>query len=386
MQPQDADTVTAMLERLRALAPMVTEHRGAIEQERRLPAPLFRALAEAGLFRLWLPRALGGPELSPLGFMAVVEAAAALDASVGWVVGNGGGASRIAGYLAPGAARDLFDDQGAFMVTATGAVGRAVPVAGGYRVTGRWPYGSGIHGATAVSALCAVAQPDREGPAPMVMCCAPIGAARVIDNWHVSGLRGTGSCDWLLEDAFVPDTFTFSFPDQRATQPGVVFRMPVISSFAWSVAVVPLAVARAALDDFVAVAQDRVRAGTTQPLRERELIQSEVGRADALLRAGRALLAEAMQALVAAVDRDAADLLPLRVGLRQAAAHAAETALRVAAILEGMAGTAAIQEAGTLPHRLRDLRAAVQHVAMSPYNFITAGRVAMGLEAGTTRV
>jgi alkylation response protein AidB-like acyl-CoA dehydrogenase len=391
METHEADTVARLVERLDVLAPMIAECRAGIEEERRLPAPLFNALAEAGLFRLWLPRNVGGPELSPFGFMEVVEAAAALDGSVGWVVGNGAGASRIAGYLEQDAVRSLFGDPYAFMVTGTGAVGRAVPVEGGYRVSGRWPFGSGIHGATAVSGLCAVEQPGRDGPAlmipaPMIMCCAPIAAACVIDNWHVSGLRGTGSCDWLLEDVFVPSAFAFGFPDQRATQPGAVFRMPAISSFAWSVAVVPLAVARAALDDFVAVARDKVRLGTTQPLREREVIQSEVGRADAMLKAGRALLVEAMQALVVVVERGEADLLARRAGLRQAAAHAAETALRVAAMLEGMAGTAAILEAGKLPRHLRDLRAAVQHVAMSPHNFIIAGRLALGLEAGTTRV
>ncbi|MGE0724763.1 MAG: acyl-CoA dehydrogenase family protein, partial [Alphaproteobacteria bacterium] len=250
MQAQETETVAVLLARVRALAPMVDAHRAAIERERRLPAPLFDALAEAGLFRLWLPRALGGPELSPLGFMAVVEAAAALDASVGWVVGNGGGASRIAGYLAEDAARSLFEDPRALLVTATGAVGRAVAVDGGYRVSGRWPFGSGIHGATAVSGLCAVEPPGSVGPATTIICCAPIDAARVIDNWHVSGLCGTGSCDWVLEDVFVPSAFAFAFPDQRASQPGVVYRMPGPSSFAWSVSVVPLALARAALDDF----------------------------------------------------------------------------------------------------------------------------------------
>lgn len=386
MEAQEAETVAQLLDRLHMLAPMVAECRAAIEQERRLPAPLFSALAEAGLFRLWLPRALGGPELSPFGFMRVVEAAAALDASVGWVVGNGGGASRIAGYLAPEAAHALLGDPHAFVVTATGAVGRAVPVEGGYRVSGRWPFGSGIHGATGVAGLCAVEAAGRDGPPPTIICCAPIAATRVIDTWQVAGLCGTGSCDWVLEDVFVPAPFTFGFPDHQATQPGAVYRMPVLSSFAWSVSVVPLALARAALDGFVAVARDKVRLGTSQPLREREVIQAEVGRADALLRAGRALLVEAMQALVTAVEREETELLGVRAGLRQAAAHTAETALRVAAMLEGTAGTAAILETGPLPRRLRDLRASAQHVAMSPHNLTIAGRLALGLDAGTTRV
>jgi alkylation response protein AidB-like acyl-CoA dehydrogenase len=150
--------------------------------------------------------------------------------------------------------------------------------------------------------------------------------------------------------------------------------------------VVPLGIARAALNEFVLIARDKVRVGTTQRLQEREVIQTELGRADAMLRSARALLVEAMLELVAAVDGGETDLLVLRATLRQAAAHAAETALRIATMLEGMAGTAAIRETSQLPRRLRDLRASVQHVAMSPNYFAVAGRLLMGMDAGTSRV
>jgi alkylation response protein AidB-like acyl-CoA dehydrogenase len=115
---------------------------------------VFSRPKKAGLFRLLLPRRLGGPELSPADFTMVVEAAARLDGSVGWVVGNGAGASRIAGYIEDGAARALLGTPGAFMVTATGAVGQAAPTDGGYRVSGRWPFGSGLSSAT-LSLACA---------------------------------------------------------------------------------------------------------------------------------------------------------------------------------------------------------------------------------------
>lgn len=382
----DRDTADLLLERLRGLAPIVEEHRKAIDAERRLPAPLFTALAEAGLFRLWLPRALDGPELSPLEFMEVVETATALDASVGWIVGNGGGASRVAGYLPEAAARRLFADPRAFLVLATGAVGRAVPVQGGYRVTGRWPYGSGIHGATGVAGLCAVATPGQEGAAPTLMAIAPIEAAAVIDTWQVSGLKGTGSCDFTLQDVFVPADHVFGYPDQRAVMPGLVYRLPVVSSFSWSVSVVPLAIARAILEDAAGLMRDRMRVGTSVALRERESIQSEVGRAEAILRAARALMIEAMLALMAAVERGETALIPRRADLRLATAYAADSALRAAAMLEAAVGAVAIQEGGPLARRLRDLRAAVQHVAMSPNSFIVAGRLRLGLDAGTMRI
>jgi len=100
--------VDEMLAQVRQLAPLVAEHRQAIDRERRLPEAVFKALADAGLFRLWLPKALGGPELSPQEFMDVVEAASGLDGSIGWLVGNGGGMSRAAGYLPETAVRTWF--------------------------------------------------------------------------------------------------------------------------------------------------------------------------------------------------------------------------------------------------------------------------------------
>ncbi len=126
-----------LIGRARDLAPLVQAHRAAFDRERRLPEPGFAALAEAGLFRLFLPAALGGPELSALEFMRVVEAAAELDGSIGWLVGNGGGMSRAGGYLPEPVARPWFDDPRAFVVAATGATGTATMAAGGYRVTGR---------------------------------------------------------------------------------------------------------------------------------------------------------------------------------------------------------------------------------------------------------
>src|SRR4051794_4787571 len=102
------DRVAEYLAAIHRLAPLIAQHRASFDETRRLPDVLFNALADAGLFRLWLPEALGGPELSPDEFMTVVEAASALDGSVGWLVGNGGGMSRIGGYPPRPVARQWF--------------------------------------------------------------------------------------------------------------------------------------------------------------------------------------------------------------------------------------------------------------------------------------
>src|SRR6266498_2412265 len=113
-----ADRVSGMLEAVQALAPLITAQRSEFDGGRRLPDAVFAALADAGLFRLWLSEALGGPELSSFDFMRVVEAASALDGSVGWLVGNGGGMSRIGGYLGEAVVREWFADPRAFVASA----------------------------------------------------------------------------------------------------------------------------------------------------------------------------------------------------------------------------------------------------------------------------
>src|SRR3954463_14088057 len=122
MLARSPDRVAEYLAAIHRLAPLIAQHRASFDEKRRLPDVLFEALADAGLFRLWLPEALGGPELSPGEFMKVVEAASALDGSVGWLVGNGAGMSRLGGYLSEPVATDWFADQRAFVVSgATGA-------------------------------------------------------------------------------------------------------------------------------------------------------------------------------------------------------------------------------------------------------------------------
>ena len=366
------------------LAPLIAEQRQCFDRDRRLSDAVFRALAEAGLFRLYLPKALGGPEFSPFDFMTIVEAASALDGSVGWLVGNGAGMSRIGGYLSADVVRSWFADPLAFIASATGAVGTAVEVEGGYRVSGRWPFGSGAHHATRFMGLASVRAPDgKDGPP---LCCYfDRSNVRVHDNWFVSGLRATGSCDFEVEDSFVPASHTHPLTDFRPTQAGAVYRLPGVSAFAWTVSVVPLGIARGALDAFIALAGKKPRIGGGGQLRDSELVQAVVGRAEAALRSARALLIEAMTELMAAVEIGGDRLVEARVAFRIATANAADSAARVVEMIAAPAGTAAIFETGTLERSIRDVQAAIKHVAMSQNSYALAGRLSLGLPLGTTR-
>jgi alkylation response protein AidB-like acyl-CoA dehydrogenase len=379
-----ADVSTRYLEALHELAPLIAEHRGTFDRERRLPDVVFNALADAGLFRLWLPRSLGGPELSPLDFMSVVEAASALDGSVGWLVGNGGGMSRVGGYLPAAVTRDWFASPRSFVVSATGAVGSAVVVSGGYRITGRWPFGSGAPHATHFMGLVTVG--GNQAPDQARLCCYfDRTQVTVHDTWHVSGLRGTGSSDFEVREAFVPADRLHPFTGHTPTDPGLLYRMPPVSVFAWTVSVVPLGIARGAIDAFLTSAATKSRLGVADPLRDHEMVQAMVGRTETLHSAARALLNEAMSELMAATDVGNERLVAARARLRTAGAHAAETALRIVDMLAVNAGSAAIFETGPLERAIRDAQAAAKHIAMNSTSYTVAGRLRLGLDPGTAR-
>jgi alkylation response protein AidB-like acyl-CoA dehydrogenase len=384
MLAKTSGQVSDYLEAIERLVPVIADHRAAFDSERRLPDAVFNALADAGLFRLWLPGALGGPELSPDDFMTVVEAASALDGSVGWLVGNGAGMSRIGGYLPKPVAREFFSDSHAFFTSSTGAVGAAQKVEGGYRVTGRWPFGSGAYHATHFMALASQKGADGNDEPPL--CCYFERRDVVVhDTWRVSGLRATGSCDFEVRNLFVPEQHTHVFMSPRPTQDGIVYCLPMVSIFAWTVAAVPLGIARGAMNAFVELAGRKARQGVSTLLRDRDIVQSNYGRADASHRAARAFLVEAMSELMAALAENGPRLIEARAVFRTACTHAAESAVRIVDMLAAEAGATAIFETSPIERFVRDVHAAVKHIAMSPNNYVVSGRVGLGLDPGTPR-
>jgi indole-3-acetate monooxygenase len=366
--------VTELVTAVEELAAAVAERRSDFDSNARLPDDLFEQLATLGLFRLLLPSSLGGPGLSALEFMDVVEAASALDGTIGWLAGNGGGMARVGAFLAAESAREIYDDPMAFVVSSTGAVGRAVRVPGGYSVTGRWPFGSGSPHGTWFSPLCVVEE-DEQPTGEMIFVLTPRKDVLLHDNWQVSGLCATGSVDFELVDVFVPDRFTHAFQPQP-TQPGTLYRLPTRSIFSWTVATVPLGIAAGAINDFVETAVSN-RRGDSVPLAERELVQSQLGQVQARTGASRAYLRNTMSALLEGIDAGIS-LEARRVDFRLACTFASQSALWAVDVVTEMAGTQAIMRSSTLERRERDARAAAKHIAMSPAAYVTGGKLRLG--------
>ena len=363
------------------LAAAVAEHRSTFDSDGRLPDHLFEQLAALGLFRLLLPTSVGGHGLSALEFMDVVEAAAALDGTIGWLVGNGGGMARAGGYLPEESAREIFDDPLAFVVSSTGALGRAVRVPGGYSVTGRWPFGSGSPHGTWFAPICGV-EDGGQATGELIFVYAPRKDVLLHDNWQVSGLCATGSVDFELEEVFVPDRFAHAFQPEP-TQPGTLYRLPTRSIFSWTVATVPLGIAAGAIDDFASKGRTAKRSSEGVPFAERELIQSQLGQIQARTAASRAYLRHTMSTLLEGTEAGT-DLDAARIDFLLACTFASQSALWAIDLVTEMAGAVAILRSSPLERRERDARAAAKHVAMSPAAYVTGGKLRLGCDLSNT--
>lgn len=378
------DQTEAILHRLTAMAPLVTAHQPAFDSERRLSAPVIEAMVAADLFRLWAPRKFGGAELSPRALIDIVETAAAIDASFGWCIANASASGQLSGHLPEQVAARWVSDPDSQMAGSTAALGSARRTEGGFLVTGRWPFASGILSARYVNCLCKIEGEGDPANPELIFAHVPADQVAIIDTWHVTGLRGTGSNDFTLTDHFVPTDQTHGFVGSSPVQPGRLYRFPIVSLLCLTVGTVPLGIAQAAIAAFVAGAE-RTRFGAGGPFKDRELIQDQIGRAEALRRASKALVVSALDDLDQALDIGGQELTQARAHFRLALAHSAETCVQVVDRMVACAGAAAIFESSPLARCQRDVHAATQHVAVGPHLFALAGRIRLGMEPGLAR-
>ncbi len=317
------------LGRVAALAPLITASIEQIERERRLPQPLVDAMIEAGLFRLLVPRPLDGGEIDPVGFVRVIEAIARLDASTAWCLCQTAVCGMVAAFLAPEAAWEIFGrDPRAVLAWGSGPGGRAMPVEGGYRVTGTWPFASGGHHATWLGGHCLVLQPDgtpalAASGAPLVRTMLfPASQITMTDNWNVIGLKGTGSDTYSVKDVFVPAAHSLGrddAADRRRHTP--LYHLRTDNMFSSGFASLALGVARGMLEALIALAKEKSPRGLKQTMRESAVVQSDVGELEARLRATRHYLLGTLAEVWEAVERTDQLTIDHRMAIRLAASR-----------------------------------------------------------------
>lgn len=372
------------LSSIHALLPAIRARRQEIEQARRLPRDLVDQLANTGVFSLGVPRAIGGKEASPLDLMRAIEMVATADGSTGWctMLAVSGGAT--AGYMKEPGAREMFANPNAPSAGIAAPAGAAVRVDGGVRVSGRWPFASGITHSDWVWAGCLVMENGKprmtaRGP-EIVHACMPVRDVMVHDTWYVSGLCGTGSNDFSATDLFVPGQRIFALLDPSGHRTEPLYQMPPLHLFVFQLVCVSLGIARSALDEITELAQTKVPSLYTGVLAERPVAQVELARAEAALGAARAFLYGTVEDMWQTVSAGRAPgKRELALG-RVAAMQAAETGAAVAGAANVLAGGSSIYSTSSLQRHARDAEAVTHHFTVAPHTWEEAGRVFLGRE------
>lgn len=363
----------------RSLEPLLRECAAELENGR-VPAALVTAFYDTGVFRAMLPRELGGLEAEPVAWLQLIEDIARIDSSAGWLA-----------FINSGVGLTFLDPErfGQFAVRTGGRVilamslgrvgGTAVRVPGGYRISGRWPFASGSPFATWLGGMSAVCGDDGSpildaaGQPQRLLAIWPAGEARLIDTWDGLGLRGTGSGDFEISGLHVPDEQVnpgFYGPPRYDRALFRIKEMPETGHGAHA-----LGIASAALESFAAIVSSRPAAGSARQaaLGHMQAHQIAFARADAAVRAARALLHQTAAAAFADASAHAELSLELRVRLREANIHAVRASKEAVGLVFDMAGSSAVYRGRPLEKAFRDISTAANHTNYTEIAYAAVG-------------
>jgi alkylation response protein AidB-like acyl-CoA dehydrogenase len=370
---------------VRRLTPLVERLRDDGEQQRRLPQPLFEAMRDAGLFGLWVPRALGGAEVDVETSVRVVEELSRLDGAVGWNVMIAGNTSILWANLKHDVAVEMASDEGHTVIagTVTSGSGTAITVPGGFRVSGRWPFASGCHQAdwlVCVGHILQDGQPRRapDGSPRNYTFVLPARECKILDTWHTVGMRGTGSHDFTAEDVFVPEGRHFPARGGPSYQPGPLYNTHIYHVWAPNLAGVALGIARAALDLFIDLAATKRTTRSPVPLAERESVQEKFGRAEGLVRSARTFVYETIARTWEYLSAGRAVPDELTALNRLAASLAVDNAVAAVDTVFTLAGSTSIYDRNRLERCFRDVHVVQQHAVVSLTGISVAGGYFLG--------
>ena len=339
------------------------------------------ALYESGLLRLKMPHVLGGAEADLVTQLDVLEAVSRIDPSSGWCLMIGAASlGGLAAFLPDDSIEEVFvGGQPPKVAGAAAPSGTATPVAGGYRVTGRWQFGSGIQHAEWVSAGARVTN-GFDGYPRQLRVIMPRHKVKVHDNWQVMGLRGTGSCDFSVDDLFVPDGFAW---DSTLTEPvrgGALYRLGRPGFVTNEHSAFALGVARRALDAVTEVAASKTRGyNSVNLLANRPAFQWMLGECDMRLRAARSLNVEILEEAWESVCAGHTPPPPLQARMRSCATYTTDVAVDVTSRAFHYGGGAALFTTSILQQCLRDVHAAAQHQMVSDTAYENHGQFLLGL-------
>jgi len=367
--------------RARKLGPAIAAQAGEIERTQEIPEPLLSELHESRLWRMLLPRSVGGDQLEPWTYLQAIEELGRHDGSVAWNAFVANSSSLIAPFIPLESARAIYGDPRGLIAWGPPNQYRATAAPGGYRVTGEWHFASGRRQANWMGAHCQVVEPDgslrknRFGRPTIRTLLMPKDQTTSIFDWHTLGMRGTASEGYSLKDVFVPEAFSGTREDPSLRRDrGKLYAFPMQGLYAVGVAGVALGLARAMLDAFVTLAAEKTPRNLER-LADSAVIQANVARREATLGGARSWLIDVLKEVWATAD----DIAPIgaqeRAKVRLGCTQAIHASVEVGDWAYKAAGTSAIFIGTPFERRFRDLHTLSQQIQSREAHYEAIGRV-----------
>jgi len=368
-----------LVERARALKPLIARDADEIERTRRLTPAVTSALVENGLYRALLPQSLSGAEAPLEIFMQMQEEIAKADASTAWCLGQCSVCAMTAAYLEADAANEIFNTPPGIL--AWGAIAHEVKaVGGGYIANARWDFASGMRQASWLGAHVRIVEADgtprhkADGSPEIRTILFPATSATMHDVWDVIGLKGTGTDSYSVENLFIPEKFAALRDDPNAVrEEGPLYKLTTNAVFGMGFGATSLGVARATLDAAIELARTKLPQGLAA-MRENNAVQGMIGRSEATLRAARAYLYATAAEVWRDLERGDRLTEAHRIALRIATTWTIHQSAAVVDTAYHMAGATAVFAANPFERRFRDMHAIAQQIQARDTHYEDAGR------------
>jgi alkylation response protein AidB-like acyl-CoA dehydrogenase len=379
-KPEASSIASGLVERAKAIAPLIAAEADEIERTRRLTPKVVSALVENGLYKSLLPKSIGGFESPPMVFMQMLEEIAKADASTAWCLGQCSVVGMTAAYLDADVARQVFGKPDDIM--AWGAIAHAVQaVPGGYKISARWDFASGSRQANWLGSHVQILEADGtlrkkpDGSPEIRTIVFPASSATMHDVWNVMGLCGTGTDSYSVENLFIPENLTALRDDFTALrEKGLLYGLTTFSMFGLGFGAVSLGVARATLDAATDLARKKHSVGIAA-MKDNSAVQGLIGRTEAKLRAARAY----HFSTASACWQELLDTGKLseqgRMAIRLSATYTIHQAAEVVHTAYHMAGATAVFKSNPFERRFRDMHAITQQIQARDNHYEDVGKM-----------
>lgn len=378
-----------VLSRARTISDLANAQADEAEKNGDVSTELIAQMRKAGIFKLCIPKALGGDEVHPMESLDVIDIIAQGDGSTAWVTMVCATTALVSAYLNDEWSARIYGQDGVITCGVTAPSGRARVVDGGIAVSGRWQWGSGsshadwILGGSLLMDEDGQLVKDDKGRIQHLLPFFEKDQIQILNTWDVHGMSGSGSNDFTVEDAFVPEGRWIRFGVDQPRLPGL-YQFPLLGVLGLGVASISLGVARRAIDELVDLAAGKIPVASSKTLGNRAYVQSAVAEAEAAIRSAKALMREAVEeAWQPAVDGEVLTEKH-RAILRLATTNASRQATHAVDLMYNAAGGTPVYNRSPLSRIFRDAHVASQHIMVGPPTYELVGRVLMGMDTDTS--